>query len=367
MKTMTWMLSASICLGLLLTGCGNEPVDDAAFLEDVRDTAATGSEAGLIDPGVSSPPQIELETMEFDMGLIPAEGFTFKEMLVYNRGGAPLTIGTITTQCPCTTAEMKDSTIPAGGVGTMVIKLDPEKVSGYHSRKKLTIPSNDPRMPTIPLIVAATVEGEIQLSDRDMLFGTIEEGQAAERVIRVTQTVAKPMVVEGIQVTGAPDFLKVDVLPAPPEEWKTPSIPEFLIVGKVSEKNKSGSYDSIARIRVNTGRNMTMTIPIKLVIAGDYSFEPGDVTIRNAEPGETYSGVTVLTSKVPVEVIGVSSSNANLKLSFEPGTEPNSYRFDLVIPEKPENRLQKDEWKVSMKVDGKDVEETIKVVALMSR
>jgi hypothetical protein len=356
---------------LVFVGCGSEPVDESEFLEDVRESApetrASASEAGVIDPGVSSPPSLEMPSPLFDMGLIPSDDFTFKEMPVYNRGGAPLKITSIKTQCPCTTAKMKEDTIPPNGVGTMVIKLDPDKVSGYQSRKTLTIASNDPKQPQVQLVVTATVAGELKLSEREINFGEVEEGKAAEMSIRISQTDPKPIEINGITSRGATEFLTFEMIEVPVAERTTAGLPGYLFIARVSAENVTGRYDTVAKIEIDTGRKLTINIPIKLAIRGDYSFSPLDITVRNVAPGALQEGVTMLTSKVPLEVVGVQSSNPNLKISYAAGTEPNSFRFDLIVPERPDNRLQKDELSVTLKVNGKEVVETIKVVALLAR
>ena len=63
----------------------------------------------------------------------------------------------------------------------------------------------------------------------------------------------------------------------------------------------------------------------------------------------------------------MKSENAALKFTYEIGTEPNSYTFDLVAPQRPDKRLQKDNWEITMLVDGKEVVEVLDVVALISR
>ena len=93
MKNCFYVLTSFVCAIVLFAGCGSETVDDREFLEEVRESSeaatAEASEAGLIEPGNASPPLIELATAQFEMGLIPDEGFTFKEMPIYNRGGSP--------------------------------------------------------------------------------------------------------------------------------------------------------------------------------------------------------------------------------------------------------------------------------------
>lgn len=361
MKKHGLILASVMIFGSFLSGCGSEPVDDAAFLEEVRESAPSA-----VAPA-ASPPVIELATPQFEMGLIPAVGFTFEEMPIYNRGESPLVIGNITTQCPCTTAKMKENTIPPGGEGTLVIKLDPDKVGGFRSTKRLTIASNDPRTPRVHLIVTAVVEGEVSLSEKQILFGVIEEGEAAEASIHLAQMHTTPLIIESIKLDGAPDFLTLDIDQLAEGEWGRPGIPEYSVTARISEESSSGRYNVIARVSIESGRRQMMNIPIKFTVKGIFGFEPGDVTVRNLAPGTNQEGVTLLTSRVPLKVTGVKSSNPNMTVTYAPGPEPNSYRFDLLVPERPENRLQKGELEVTMMVDGKEVVEVVRVVALLSR
>ena len=83
----------------LLGGCGSEdaPEDasvdsEEAFLEEVRteivNEVANSSEAGMIEVGKGLP-RIELETQNFEMGVIANDRIAHAERKSYNRGTAP--------------------------------------------------------------------------------------------------------------------------------------------------------------------------------------------------------------------------------------------------------------------------------------
>jgi hypothetical protein len=288
-------------------------------------------------------------------------------MTVYNRGGQPLVISKVSTSCGCTTGTMIEDTIPAGGTGTLEIEIDPNRINGYRSRKVLTLASNDPATPSIRLVVAAQIAGELLYSTREFDFGTIDTGVATKAAIRVTQTTPDPVVVGELELRGGPDFLTASKVDVAQEEWKDATLPEWDLVVHIGEESKAGRFSPTVKVPIEDGRGKRLSFPVRAIVRGDFSFEPYDLTLRNVDVGQALSGVTKLTSRVPLTVEKVTNSNPNMKVTLVTGEEPNSFSFDVVVPEAVKDRLQKDEWTVAMMVDGESVTETIKVVALMKR
>lgn len=363
-----------IAMCAVLVGCGGEePKTDAEFLQEVRETPqnpqAASNESGAIDPsGEGAPPQIAVDTEEFDMGLVAADDFTFRDMPIYNKGEQPLVISNITTQCPCTTGEMVDDTIPPGGTGTMRIRLDPNIVQGYTSRKVLTIHSNDPVHPNIRVAVNAKLEGALEFSDNAIAFPEpIQQGQSGQHSIRITQTTKEPITITDTTLRGAPQGMSLDVKLVPGNERANADFPEWEVIVAIGPETPSGNYEPIAEIRYDEGRTLKKSFAVRATVEGIYNFAPQEITLRNIEPGNTYNAVTTLTSKVPLTIEKIETGNAVFDVTHSPGEEPNTFVFDIATSERPDNRLQKDEWTVSMTVDGEQVTETVKLVALFSR
>ena len=202
-KINAWTIAVLIPM-TLLAGCGEKtPESDEEFLSKVRETAKDpkvgGDGKGTLVPDAATPPKIELEVEEFDMGYVPIDKPTIKEMKIYNRGDNVLTIMKIDTTCGCTTAKMNKKDIPPHGVGILSIKLDPLRFRSFSSRKILTITSSDPVNMKVELPVTAKIKGEVIFSEKTMNFGVIKENTAAELTIRLTQTQSEePVTVQEI-------------------------------------------------------------------------------------------------------------------------------------------------------------------------
>lgn len=373
------LLSAmfTLVISAMLLGCGgqDQPQSDAEFLESVRETGtaseSASSESGLIDPAAEGkPPAIVLETNEFDMGTIPTTEITFKDMKVFNQGNQPLTISNISTTCPCTEGEMVEDTIPAGGIGTMRIRLDPEIVPKYYSRKVLTITSNDPINPRVSVAVTARLEGELKFSQDQIIFpDPLDVGEGDSQSVRIIQTTPTPITIVDAMLQGAPEGMTVDVTPVPEADRADATLPEWQVTVTVAPGTPAGNYKPIARVVYNDGRkrDLDADFPVRVTVKGVYTFAPQEITLRNVNAGEVYEGVTTLTSEAPLSIDSVETVNPAVTVTHAPGEEPNSYVFSIEIPERPDNRLQKDEWTIAMTVDGKQVTETVKFVALLAR
>lgn len=105
------------------------------------------SEDDTVDIGTA--PKITFDKAEFDFGIIEpdeAKSATFKVM---NEGSDTLEIGTITTSCMCTSAEISTKIIEAGEEAVLTVTFDPnvheEPVEKF--KRTVFLETNDPNMP----------------------------------------------------------------------------------------------------------------------------------------------------------------------------------------------------------------------------
>ena len=377
MRKIHIIMSVFLLSGVVVfSGCGGSSDDttatDAEFLKEVRSSEEMAESAtagrGIINPDAAgTPPKIELPTNEFDMGEVDPLVHTVKEVDIFNRGGQPLVISKVTTTCGCTEGRMLQDTIQPGASGSLEITIDPNRIPGYTSTKVLTLFTNDPTAPQIRMAVSARIPGELLYSSQKIDLGTVDQGSVSQGSVRITQTTKEPVEIGPLEVRGGPDFMTAAKVDVPQSEWARSEYPEFDLVVTVGADSRIGVYTPTLKVPIEDGRNKQLSFPIRLKINGDYAFEPSELTLRNVTVGETQETVTVLSGRVPISFKEVKNTNSNIQVNVVEGDEPNSYRFDMTIPNAVDTRLQKDEWTVSMTVDGKEMVETVSVVVLMSR
>lgn len=100
--------------------------------------------------------QIGFDRTSHDFGEVKQFGGKVSTTFTVKNGGtAPLEIGTITTSCACTAAEIKNKTIQAGQEETLTVTFDPNLHEEPKDKFQRTIfiPSNDPQKPEAEITV----------------------------------------------------------------------------------------------------------------------------------------------------------------------------------------------------------------------
>jgi rhodanese-related sulfurtransferase len=112
----------------------------------------------------SGGPRVVVEDPFHDFGVIPQYGGVVKkDFAVKNEGSETLIVGDITTSCSCTSAQISQTEIPAGGRATLTVVFDPdfhEEPLGVFKRT-VFIPTNDPTMSEAEVVIQTDIaEGE---------------------------------------------------------------------------------------------------------------------------------------------------------------------------------------------------------------
>lgn len=111
-----------------------------------------------------SGPKIQLDRTLHDFGVVPQFGGTVETTFtITNTGIETLEVGTITTSCSCTSAEISDATIEPGEEAILTVIFDPDfhEEPGGAFKRTVFIPTNDPDAPEAEAAIAVDItEGE---------------------------------------------------------------------------------------------------------------------------------------------------------------------------------------------------------------
>lgn len=108
----------------------------------------------------AQPPQISLESYEFEFGDVVNGTIVSKDIVIENDGSSPLMIEEVSTSCGCTTGVIEPATISPGERGVLHIEFD----SGAHGpelegllKRQVFIITNDPDSPEVRVEFTANV------------------------------------------------------------------------------------------------------------------------------------------------------------------------------------------------------------------
>lgn len=332
------------------------------FLEQARawqeSDVGTKSVAGGVppvteDPSVSA--RLEVETTEFDMGVISNAEPTTKELKVRNTGKRDLKITTIKTTCGCTLGTFnrnskrpgydENAVIPPGGEMPMYVTVNPFRVPGFYSHKTLTIYSSDVVNPTLEVQVYAHIDPEFILEPDSLDFGTIEYGSSATKEVRIRQAGTKPLKLEKVE-TPSPrgrrdlrDTVKKEDEPfavalqdVPENEWKEPGHREWKVAVTLSPNLPLGVFQNQFYIYSDAKRVSKFYYTMKADVKTFFRVEPALIRVRDkVTAGQEKIATATILSEQPFELEDLSISGKDLSLSTRPGETPNTVFVDVNV------------------------------------
>jgi hypothetical protein len=160
-----------------------------------QDTAATG-------PKMVVPEKVK------DAGTVPQGEVVEVAFKIVNEGSELLEIKAVRPTCGCTVADY-DREIAPGGEGFVKAKLETKEFSGPIS-KSILIMTNDPREPTVSVVIKTTVQPFIEVLPRPLVrFNAVLREPMTQKVVVVATEADRDFKVS--EVTSTVPFLKTSV------------------------------------------------------------------------------------------------------------------------------------------------------------
>ncbi len=102
-------------------------------------------------------PAITFDEESHDYGSVMYGDKVSHQFTVTNAGDQPLTIDKLESTCGCTQAVKGASEVPPGGKTHIMTSFDTKGMKGGKKLKKIYVHSNDPKRPTVALIITCDV------------------------------------------------------------------------------------------------------------------------------------------------------------------------------------------------------------------
>ncbi len=182
------VLAAALPLALAVVSCGPAGAPAGGSPAAVK-PVAPGEQPPPPVPSPGGPagqPRLEFATVRYDFGKIFDAGKYTAEFPFKNAGDGALVIGTLKTDCACTTTELEKTEFLPGEGSTIKVEFHPLK-PGPQERQVRVFSNSRPNM-TI-LYLAAEVETLVQIKGAMVVpFGTLKLGVEHKRTFNVDYT-----------------------------------------------------------------------------------------------------------------------------------------------------------------------------------
>ena len=194
--TIRFAPTAATSFGSALTISSNDPAKPTLTVSLTGTGVATGT------------PSIAVSANSLDFGTVNVGQTKDLTLVVNNTGSAALTVNALNTAAPFSVVSPATPfSIAGGGSASVTIRFAPASANVFSGG--LTISSNDPAKPSVPVTlagtgsVASTGSPAIGVSTKSLSFGTVGVGQSADLTLSVSNSGSASLTVSGLS-TAAP-------------------------------------------------------------------------------------------------------------------------------------------------------------------
>jgi len=270
-----------------------------------------------------------------DVGTVAQGEMVEVDFSLLNEGTDVLQVKAVRPTCGCTVADY-DKEIAAGGEGVVKAKLDTKDFSGPIS-KSILIMTNDPREPTVSVVIKADVRPYVEVLPRPLIrFNAVQSEAMTEKVVVVATEADQNFKVTG--VTSSVPFLKAsskqlsssDLVPGKPDT-------QYEVRLSLADDAPVGPVSANLTVKTDHPKAKEVTVKVYGVVRSLIHVTPSQVQFgtvdAKAKPGRNLIVVNNRTGNATMEVTGASVDDGAFDASITTIEEGRRYQVTVNVKE----------------------------------
>lgn len=320
------------------------PASQPAASQPAGKDIGTGAPTVVLKPG--EVPKIVFDTLAFEFPKVVVGKDVFHNFTYKNTGNGPLEILAIRPGCGCTTAGAYDKVVAPGGTGSLPIKVNTDKFSGYIS-KTITILTNCPQPDAaITLIMKGEVWEPMTFMPKTVGFGRVSlqdpKGMATTQTLTIINNAKTPASLSPPKSNnpGIKGELKVV------EPGK-----KFEVIVSLVPPLQGGVLGASLSFETGLAEYPRFEVPVSAYLSADIEVFPNRLTLPANRSNDLQRQFSIVNnSTTPIKIWKVESSNALIKTTVE-DTRPG-FAFKLLVDIPKSYPLRKGGDLISVRTDS---------------
>ncbi len=270
-----------------------------------------------------------------DVGTVAQGEMVEVDFSIINEGTDSLQVKAVRPTCGCTVADY-DKEIAAGGTGLVKAKLDTKDFSGPIS-KSILIMTNDPREPTVSVVIKADVRPYVEILPRPLIrFNAVQSEAMTEKVVVVATEAGREFKVTG--VTSSVPYLKAssrqlsgsELVPGKPST-------QYEVRLALTEDAPVGPVSANLTVKTDHPKAKEVTVKVYGVIRSLIHVTPSQVQFgtveAQAKPGRNLIVVNNRTGAAAMAVTGASVDDDAFSATVATIEEGRRYQVTVNVKE----------------------------------
>jgi len=296
-------------------------------------------------------PDISIENKTYNFGILGRDAVIEHAFEVKNLGDKPLRFLGIESRCVCVAGRVTKLEVAPGDSAEIIVRLEAMKSPTREVAKTLTVFTNDPDEPSVPIMIFATIIDTARIEPETVHLPNVQLGQPASAEARLLQEGARNLKIKKIKtsspritVASSPligeqkgHLLTVTVGPDMPEGKFNESATVFTNYKNFESASKPGEPKK--ELHKDYSR---LKLLIKGTVKGPVSVTPRTINFGSAYPGEPLRRKLALSSDTTsFEIKSLSITSPAFQVAWSP-IEPGS-KYEITVefhPAGPERQVE---------------------------
>lgn len=208
-------------------------------------------------------PDISFDIPDYDFGKI-YRGMKIEHIFKFtNKGVDDLKIEKVRSSCGCTAVMLSSKVIAPGKTGEVKATFNSQSFTGS-VKKKITVYSNDPDTPKLPLSIFGEVDEEVIVNPKRIDFSKVSHDTSFVQKITIKPSKDFKLKIEKFESTNP--IVKV--------ELKEDEENGYILEATIPENTSFGRIDGSVIIHTNSKNQSKITVPFYGEVIGDFSIYP---------------------------------------------------------------------------------------------
>jgi hypothetical protein len=231
-----------------------------------RILAAVAFAASLWPSLVLSEPRAAFDPTEYDFGGVRRGEKVTRSFRLHNGGDTPLELISVHFSMPGMTARLPRTVAP-GGDAAIVLEWTTDRVQGS-VRGVAIVETNDPRARSVPLLLAGTVHGPLDIDPVPAVFLSAFRGEEIRRELTLRSNQQGPVTIRLASQRGAHYLANLETMETG-RSWR--------LTVKSAPGTPPGRYDETLELESSDAAIGTLRLPVHVLVKADLYVSPDEI------------------------------------------------------------------------------------------
>jgi hypothetical protein len=247
-------------------------------------------------------------------------------------------IADVRTSCGCTTPTITKNTLKTWEKGAILATLNTRSFSGQRSAT-ITVVIDKPYYAEVQLFVTVNIHNEIEFQPGVVLYGSVDQGTAAQKEVLVTYYGRNTWQIRDVQ--SANQNLEVELS----EPARLPDRVSYKMVVRLKNSAPPGYFNDTLTLVTNDTRLPSVALSVEGQVIAPLTVSPSPLFVGVLKPGQSVTKQLVVRAKKPFKITAIDGGAGALSfktpadskpvhlvpVTFTAGSEPGDFEEEIDI------------------------------------